>query len=151
MDWTLQKATELGVTCIVPVFSQRSMVKLDNKRLKSRMQHWQGVIQHACEQCGRNILPELETPRSLAEMLQHLPEKSVNYYLEPESNQHLNSLSAADKVGLFVGPEGGFSPDEKTALQTHGVSPLNLGPRILRTETAAVAAIAAVGVLWGDL
>ena len=151
MDWTLQKATELGVARIMPVFSQRSMVKLDGKRLLSRMQHWQGIIQHACEQCGRNILPELVTPVTFAESLQDQNNKSTNLYLEPEGGRRLKALSPADNIRLFVGPEGGFSPDEKTAMQTHNVLPLNLGPRILRTETAALAAITAMGVLWGDL
>jgi 16S rRNA (uracil1498-N3)-methyltransferase len=150
MDWVLQKATELGVCHIMPIYTNRSMVSLDEKRLSSRMSHWQGVITHACEQCGRNTLPELYLPTSLPGILDKLS-PSHCYYLEPDCDRHLNQIGKPEKLCLIIGPEGGFDKEERVLMGQHGITPLNMGPRILRTETAAIAALAAIGALWGDL
>jgi 16S rRNA (uracil1498-N3)-methyltransferase len=151
MDWVLQKATELGVARIIPVFSKRSMVKLDKKRLESRIEHWQAILAHACEQCGRNRLPELATPMALTSVMDELPAESNSYYLEPDCDSRFRQLGRSETVNLFVGPEGGFDPEEKAFMTGKDVKPVYLGPRILRTETAGIAAIAALGVLWGDM
>ena len=151
MDWVLQKATELGVASIIPVFSKRSMVKLDNKRLESRTEHWQAILAHACEQSGRSRLPALATPMTLTSVMSELPAGSDSYYLEPHCNSRFRQLDRSETVNLFVGPEGGFDPEEKAFMTGKGVKPVYLGPRILRTETAGIAAIAALGVLWGDM
>ena len=114
------------------------------------MSHWHGVITHACEQCGRNTLPELSLPTSLPDILDQLS-PSHCYYLEPDCGQHLNQINKPEKLCLIIGPEGGFDKEERVLMNQHNIAPLNMGPRILRTETAAIAALAAIGALWGDL
>lgn len=150
MDWLLQKATELGVSNILPVNTQRSVVRLDAKRVKSRLAHWQGILTHACEQCGRNTIPGLCSPLSLTEALDQL-DNGNRYFLDPNAEPGISDLPRADKVTLIVGPEGGFSDEERQLMNSHDVKSFRLGPRILRTETAGIAALAAIGVLWGDL
>lgn len=150
MDWLLQKATELGVSCIVPVYSRHSVTTLDDKRLQSRMLHWQSIIINACEQCGRNTLPELHSPRLLSQLLPAYAGADC-YYFEPGSDKHLNQIAKVDHIRLIIGPEGGFDHEEKGLMDQLGVVSLSLGPRILRTETAGITAIAAIGTLWGDL
>lgn len=150
MDWLLQKATELGVCRIMPSYTKRSMVVLDDKRLQSRMLHWQGIITSACEQCGRNTLPELYPPVSLPELLSRQSVKNC-YYLDPDGAQRLSELGKSDSICFIIGPEGGFDIEEKELMNKHGIKPLAMGPRILRTETAGITAIAAVAALWGDL
>lgn len=151
MDWLLQKATELGVTEINPVFSQRSMVKLDKKRLETRMQHWRGIIIHACEQCGRNQLPVINTPVSLTSAIEQLPEKPASYFLDSTASLRFRQLIQTKSISLFVGPEGGFDEQEKMFMSDHGIQPVSMGPRTLRTETAGISAIAVLGALWGDI
>ena len=151
MDWLLQKATELGVSTIYPVFSKRSMVKLDKKRLHTRMQHWQGIIIHACEQCGRNHLPLLNTPLGLSLAVEQLASNASSYFLDASASQRFRQLAQTNSVNLFIGPEGGFEDAEKTFMIDHGVQPVSMGPRVLRTETAGISAIAALGTLWGDM
>ena len=150
MDWVLQKATELGVSNIMPAYTKRSMVSLNEKRLQSRMSHWQGVIAHACEQCGRNNLPVLFQPAPLPEILGHQSPGHC-YYLDPESDRRLNQLSKPEKLSLIIGPEGGFDNEERTLMTQRRINSLNIGPRILRTETAAIAALSVIGAQWGDL
>ena len=150
MDWVLQKATELGVSNIMPAYTKRSMVTLDEKRLQSRMRHWLGILTHACEQCGRNTLPTLSPPQTLPDILSiQSPENC--YYLEPDCDSHLRHINKPEKIILIIGPEGGFDPEERQLMKKHNVQPINMGPRILRTETAGIAALAAIGALWGDL
>ena len=151
MDWLLQKATELGASEIIPVFSQRSMVKLDKKRMQTRMQHWQGIVIHACEQCGRNQLPIINTPVSLSSAVEQLAEKPGSYFLDSATNLRLRQLTQTESINLFIGPEGGFDDQEKIFMADHGIQAVSMGPRILRTETAGIAAIAAIGALWGDI
>ncbi len=148
MDYTLQKAVELGVSAIRPVFCERSVVKLDDKRLARRMDHWQGVIRSACEQSGRTCLPRLEAACGLAE----LPPVSdrEGFYLDPQGDGKLIDGGFAARASLVVGPEGGLSDGELATLRDLGFRGVTLGPRILRTETAGVAALAVMQAIQGD-
>lgn len=149
MDWVVQKATELGVTRIQPIFSERTEVKLSGDRLAKRMQHWQQVIISACEQCQRNELPELLQPAPLSAFLQ-MATASAKYVLHHRSDEQLRKTERPESVCLLVGPEGGFSDDEIAAAQEQGFSALCLGPRVMRTETAPIAALAVLQFHWGD-
>jgi len=152
MDWTLQKATELGVAAIAPVISMRSVVRLDDEQAAKRMRHWQGVVTAACEQSGRSLLPELREPRELGEWLGNSPRSGQRLVLSPAGPASLSGLaSVAAHVELLVGPEGGLDDAEVSAATRAGFLPVRLGPRVLRTETAAVAALAVLQALWGDL
>ena len=154
MDWILQKATELGVARIVPLVTERTEVKLDEERAERRLAHWHSVIAGACEQSGRNVLPELEPPQRLDRWLGALGEThaALRLALLPDGDTALRNLpDMNDGALLVVGPEGGLS-EHDTAMLTHaGFLGLRLGPRILRTETAGVAALAALQALYGDL
>jgi 16S rRNA (uracil1498-N3)-methyltransferase len=151
MDYAIQKAVELGVTRIIPVFTERSVVKLDEERLNKKYKHWQGVIISACEQCGRNRIPELMTPGSLASYLDQQDLNNTCLVLDPEANITINSLdTGTNAVTILIGPEGGFTENEIRLAKNKGFTGIHLGPRILRTETAAVAAIASIQTLWGD-
>jgi len=150
MDFTLQKAVELGVGAVYPVFCDRSVVRLDGKRAERRLQHWQGVIISACEQSGRSRLPELHPPQGLTEMLAKLP-PGQRLLPEPGSPAGLASLTASTELVLLVGPEGGLSESESDQARDAQFQSIHLGPRILRTETAGVATLAALQALWGDL
>lgn len=152
MDFTLQKAVELGVSAIQPVMMQRTVVRLDEQKRLRRHAHWQGVVMAACEQCGRAVLPALgeiaDFPDWLAANRQAPARKLI---LDPEAGQSLADLSAPDgPVWLLVGPEGGFDPGERQTAMVSGFTPIRLGPRILRTETVALAALAAMQTRWGD-
>jgi 16S rRNA (uracil1498-N3)-methyltransferase len=150
MDWILQKATELGVSTITPVLMQRSQGKLD--RYLERHSHWQAVIQSACEQSGRSKLPQLD-PACLFTDVKLSTDDPV-FYLDPESNQKfskslLNFTVVPSSFQLIIGPEGGFHDDEINALQKHAEG-VRLGPRILRTETAALAVLSILQSYFGD-
>jgi 16S rRNA (uracil1498-N3)-methyltransferase len=153
MDWILQKATELGVARIVPLMTERTEVRLDEERAERRLAHWTSVIASACEQCGRNRLPVLEPPKKLDRWLGALgTESGQRLALLPEGDIHLRQLRQMDNGALLVvGPEGGFSAHDVALLAQCGFRGLRLGPRILRTETAGVAALAALQALYGDL
>jgi 16S rRNA (uracil1498-N3)-methyltransferase len=153
MDLILQKATELGVFAIAPLWSQRSEVKLDGARADKRLAHWRAVVDAACEQCGRARVPDVAAPVSLAAALAALPEGGLRLILDPDGELALGALPAdvADGVVLAVGPEGGWSPTDREQLRAAGFRGLRLGPRILRTETAGLAAIAALQSRLGDL
>lgn len=151
MDYTFQKAVELGVQRIVPVFTERSVVQLDGERLAKREEHWRGVMASACEQCGRNRLPELLPALPLARAWDRLGE-GLKLVLDPGAERGLRALQpAGSDVALLVGPEGGLTDAEVATALHHGFTGVRLGPRILRTETAGVAALAALQVLAGDL
>jgi 16S rRNA (uracil1498-N3)-methyltransferase len=151
MDWVLQKATELGVTQITPLFTERTEVRLQGERLEKKMQHWQQITISACEQCQRNIPPQLLPAQDIAAFLQQA-DAGLKLVLHHRSEQTLRQLPTPASVTLLVGPEGGLSEREINAAISHsGYSPLTLGPRVLRTETAPVAALVAVQMLWGDL
>jgi len=151
MDWVLQKATELGATRITPLFTERTEVRLQGERLEKKMQHWRQITLSACEQCQRNVPPQLLPAQDLSSFLQ-TAEAGLKLVLHHRSEQSLRQISTPTSVTLLVGPEGGLSEREiELAIQSSGYTPLTLGPRVLRTETAPVAALVAVQMLWGDL
>ena len=150
MDFAIQKAVELGVTSITPLVTERTNVRLSSERLVKKMNHWQGIVTNACEQCGRSWLAELQdicslnewlaSPHGAALLLDHQAEHALPDLDKPVDN-HIN---------LLVGPEGGLSETEKKNAYARQCTGIRLGPRVLRTETAPLAAIAAIQVLWGD-
>lgn len=150
MDLVLQKATELGVAAVVPVNTERTEVKLDAERAAKRLAHWQGVLAAACEQSGRARVPALSSPVALAHWAGGA-HAGLKLMLDPEGELALSDLPAADAVTLVVGPEGGLSERDLSTLRAAGFRGLRLGPRILRTETAGLAAIAALQSRLGDL
>ena len=151
MDYAVQKSVELGVHTIVPLFTERSNVRLDKNRARSRMEHWEKIIIHACEQSGRNILPILDSPRDLNEWVSNC-QSPARFLLAPSARQSLAGATLNSRAtGILVGPEGGLTDAEQARAEEQGYVPVKLGPRILRTETAAVAAVTALQVLWGDL
>jgi len=152
MDTVMQKATELGVRIIQPVLAERSVVRLDAGRSQSRLEHWQRIVISACEQCGRSIVPQVQPPRSLADSLASLEPDTVGLTLDPAGTGSLDQLLGdTTRVALAIGPEGGFTSSETEALAHAGFRGLRLGPRILRTETAPLAALAILQFTRGDL
>jgi len=149
MDQTLQKATELGVAAFQPVVSERVELRVQPDRLERRMDHWRSVIISSCEQCGRAVIPAIAEPVNLASWL-HAAGHALRLVLDPESQVPLAGLQPGSEVELLVGPEGGFSDNELSLARQHGVRPVSMGPRILRTETAGPAAIAILQSLAGD-
>ena len=152
MDWIVQKATELGAAEIVPVQTQRSVAKLSGPRAEKRTEHWHSVTISACEQSGRNTLPQVNAPQELGSWLstQRLS-PGRKFILLPGGASNLQSQPKPQgRVTLLIGPEGGFTMDEANVSQQAGFVPILLGPRVLRTETAAIAGIAALQTLWGD-
>jgi 16S rRNA (uracil1498-N3)-methyltransferase len=150
MDFAIQKAVELGVSTIVPVVTERCNVQLKQDRAQKRLDHWQGVLVSACEQSGRAFLPELTAVTSLEEALS-AGQSQLKLVLDPRASQSFNDLTPPQTLSLLIGPEGGLSDAELDLAAQHGFTALQFGPRILRTETAAVAALAVVQTLWGDL
>ena len=149
MDFALQKAVELGVDWVTPLFTGRSVVRLDAERLSKRQAHWEGVMIAACEQSGRRRLPGLGGAVRLEDWL--ATGQPGGILLDHRSPTPLPSLPApSGRLSLLVGPEGGMSEAERTAARSAGFTGVRLGPRILRTETAPVAAIAVIQALWGD-
>ena len=153
MDMILQKATELGVSAVLPLTSQRSEVRLDDSRAAKRLAHWQSVVVAACEQSGRAMVPAVGAPGTLAAVLAGLAAGGTRLLLDPEGGLSMPALtvSPAAPVLLAVGPEGGWSPLDRGQLAAAGFQGLRLGPRVLRTETAGLAAIAALQARFGDL
>lgn len=158
MDLTVQKAVELGVTRIVPVVSRRSAVALAGERAARRVDHWQGIVLAACAQCGRNRVPEVALPERLDGWLARLVDDgALRLALSPGAPCSLASLPgpalarAGGRLELLVGAEGGLAPEESKLAEIAGFISVRLGPRILRTETAGLAALAAIQFLWGDL
>jgi 16S rRNA (uracil1498-N3)-methyltransferase len=154
MDLTLQKSVELGVAAIQPLFMRRSVVKLSGEKTEKRLRHWRGVVVSACEQCGRNLIPPVAEIQEFMPWLrqrQIQPDVTQCYLLDPEAEASLRDLPAPDgPILLLAGPEGGFDPDERKAAVAAGCQRIRLGPRVLRTETAALAALAALQAVWGD-
>jgi len=149
MDYALQKAVELGVTRLIPLFTARSQVRLDGERLARRWEHWRGVVIGACEQSGRRRLPQLDPAVPLAQWLEQWTDGG--YLLDPLAAQALTAIPApAASVTLLIGPEGGLSAPEREQVFACGFQGVRLGPRILRTETAPLAALAVLQALWGD-
>jgi 16S rRNA (uracil1498-N3)-methyltransferase len=157
MDFTIQKAVELGVSRIVPVVSRRGVMRLEGERAVRRVEHWRGVVVAACEQSGRNRVPELTElvplERWLADRSLSENEGCVPLMLAPEATTTLDRLSVPHEnapVELLIGAEGGFAPEEMAMAERAGYVAIRLGPRVLRTETAGLAALAAIQCLWGD-
>lgn len=147
-DWLIQKCTELGVQCLAPVVSERTVVRLDHNRVQSRMARWQKIALEACRQCGRTDVPTVRPPEPFAHALARFKESSTTGLLLDEGEttrglralrQALTTLQPGAELAAFVGPEGGFSPAEREAGRHAGLIPVSLGPRVLRAETAAVA------------
>ena len=155
MDHVVQKTTELGAGAIVPLLCERGVVRLDDKRAAARLEHWQRVAAGACRQCGRNRLPRI-APITAVEDWLAAPAEGLHLLLAPDAGRRLTDIEpagagVAGSVVLLVGPEGGLTEQEEEAAYAAGFLPVRLGPRVLRTETAAVAGITALQTLWGDL
>jgi 16S rRNA (uracil1498-N3)-methyltransferase len=150
MDVALQKSTELGVAKILPIASERSVVRLTPDRADRRLAHWRNVVIAACEQCGRNRIPEVEAISGIEEFLASPSTGSLRLLLAPEAGGDLRELAPSPAVTLLVGPEGGLTPTERRRAEEAGFVPVCFGPRVLRTETAPLAVIAAMQTLWGD-
>lgn len=151
MDYSLQKATELGVTAIQPLATERSVVKLGGERADKRLAHWQHVVIAACEQCGRNRVPAVAQVQKFYAYLAAVDRDQRLLMLSPDAATPLKTGQRSAGVVLLVGAEGGFAPAEFQAAEAAGFEPVRLGPRILRTETAPVAALAVLQAMWGDL
>ncbi|MBV5310585.1 16S rRNA (uracil(1498)-N(3))-methyltransferase [Chromatium okenii] len=149
MEYALQKAVELGVSRLTPLFTERSQVRLEGERLARRLEHWRGVVIGACEQSGRRRLPLLDPALALESWLAEWTAGGV--LLDPEAAQALINLPAPNgEITLLIGPEGGLSASERQQVKKQGFQGVRLGSRILRTETAPLAAIAVIQALWGD-
>lgn len=152
MDYTIQKAVELGVREIQPIATERSVVKLNQERAEKRIAHWQQIVISACEQCSRAYVPVVHAPLSLSQWLAQNPQHEASrILLNPVGAKKLAQLSKpSSQIQLLIGAEGGLSPHEIDTASAHGFQSIILGPRILRTETAALTAIASMHSLWGD-
>ncbi|MBC8749682.1 16S rRNA (uracil1498-N3)-methyltransferase [Paraburkholderia sp. WC7.3g] len=156
MDWLIEKAVELGASGFAPLTTARCVVRLTGERAQRRQQHWQGVVRASCEQCGRNRLPEVMPVRELGAWLDTLPREpapdELRLLLSPRANIGFAALPDAPPHGgvtLLIGPEGGLSADEEAAAVEQGFTAVGLGPRVLRTETAGIAVLAALAARWG--
>lgn len=150
MDYTIQKAVELGVHAIQPLSTQKSTVRLDASRAEKKLRHWQSVVVSACEQCGRSVIPAVSKPVSLTDWLA-TSGNTLRILLDPDADTSLPSIQLNGACTLLVGPESGFSDEETDQLRSAGTRGVTLGPRILRTETAAAAAISILQSQHGDL
>lgn len=150
MDWVVQKATELGVNSISPLLSERTEVRLKGERAGKKVHHWQQVAVSACEQSGRNRIPTIEPLQTLDAWVAEA-QAQLKLVLHPVADPVVERAGAPDNIALLVGPEGGLSAAELIAAEQAGFNPLQLGPRILRTETAPLAAIAVLQARWGDM
>lgn len=150
MDFAIQKSVELGVVEILPFFSERCEVKLQGDKASKRTAHWQAVALSACEQSGRAVVPQVLAPQALADLV--TTEHAMRLVLDPTSEQTLSALPiTGNEVLVAIGPEGGFSNEEVDLMTGHGFDSVRLGPRVLRAETAAIVATAALQTLHGDL
>ncbi len=150
MDWVVQKGTELGVDGIAPVMAARSVMKLDARAAAKKRSHWEAVAIAACEQCGRDRIPPIRMPVAFDKVLGADEPDGLKLLLDPPAGSRLPAGEAPSRVRLLIGPEGGFSDAERSMAIAAGYRPTRLGPRVLRTETAALAALAVVQHRWGD-
>lgn len=149
MDFSIQKAVELGISRITPLFTERTLVQLRGHKLQNRLAHWQGVIRHACGQSGRSYLPILQPAQSLNSFVTAFDGSGI--LLDHRANTGLNQLDPPQQaLTLLVGPEGGLAAKERDQATNNGFIGVRLGPRVMRTETAPLAALAAIQMLWGD-
>ncbi len=156
MDWLIEKAVELGASSFVPLMTARSVVRLAGERAQRRQAHWQGIVRASCEQCGRNRVPDVAAVRDFTTWLDALPPvpatNELRLLLSPRAALDFAALPAeppSDGITLLIGPEGGLSPDEEAAAIAQGFTAVALGPRVLRTETAGIAVLAALAARWG--
>jgi len=149
MDWAIQKAVELGVNEITPLFTERCEVKLQGERADKRQAHWQQVAVSACEQCGRSVVPTIHPPTALRDWLSPL-QADLKLVLHHRTDQDLDALPRPQSMALLIGPEGGLSSDEIQQAETSGFVAARFGPRVLRTETAPVVALSMAQQRWGD-
>ena len=151
MEFTIQKSIELGVNVITPLFSERCGVKLDGERLAKKIQQWRKIAVGACEQCGRNTLPLVREAMNLEDWCAE-QDSGLKLNLHPRARHSINTLPLpVERVRLLIGPEGGLSSEEIAMTSAHGFTEIQLGPRVLRTETTALTAITALQVRFGDL
>ena len=148
-DWAIKKATELGVTSIVPILSQRVDVRLSPERWLKKRAHWQQVVISACEQSGRAVIPEVAAPAPLDSWVAGV-EADCKYLLDPSVDTEETSTTP-ESVAVLIGPEGGFTSEELRLASQFGFYALRLGPRVLRTETAPLVALSVIGARWGDI
>jgi 16S rRNA (uracil1498-N3)-methyltransferase len=149
MDLSVQKAVELGVNRINPLITERCVVQLKGEKVQQRLQHWRKIIQHAAEQCGRTVMPELTEIVAAKDWVSD--QEGLKIFLDPYAGQTIAELKPNNmQVTLLTGPEGGFTEQERNIAKAAGFTPVRLGSRILRTETAAIAVLSAVQMLWGD-
>jgi 16S rRNA (uracil1498-N3)-methyltransferase len=152
MDFTIQKAVELGVKSIRPIFTERSQRPWKSDRLEKKLAHWSGIIVHACEQSGRTQLPELYSPISYQDYLTSRNPGRPSLILDPGASQSLKELNnESSEFDLLIGPEGGFSSQEILSADNADILAVKIGPRILRTESAAIVAITCLQSMFGDL
>jgi 16S rRNA (uracil1498-N3)-methyltransferase len=160
MDWIIQKATELGTSRIVPLFTKRSMVRLDERQAERKLQHWRAIAIAACEQCGRNKIPELAAPVDFFDVLPADDSGATRLLLSPTGDLRIEDLQgmgedvrqgASKGITVLIGPEGGLEDVEHEAARAAGFKAVRLGPRVLRTETAAIAALTIIQRYFGDL
>ncbi len=151
MDWVVQKATELGVAEIVPLLTERSVVRLNGSQAERKREHWLGVAIAACEQCGRNRLPRIHAPLEFGGWLATCPAEGVRILLDASGGGSPRDVKPHARAILLIGPEGGLSKGERAATFAAGFQAMRLGPRVLRTETAAIAALTALQLIAGDL
>lgn len=152
MDWVVQKATELGVSRIAPLFTERSVVNLDEKQAAKKVQHWRAIAIAACEQSGRNQVPQIDDPIGLYDLLERRTVTGAALLLSPGAALRMADLPAADAgATVLIGPEGGLAQVEQDTALRSGFTAVRLGPRVLRTETAAVCALTLLQQKFGDL
>lgn len=149
LDFAIQKSVELGVTSITPLAAERSTIKLDAKRETKRQAHWQGIIQSACEQSGRSQLPKMNPIATIPNWLAQSNTPGIVF--EPTASLPLSKINITGNVRIVIGPEGGFTEQELHVISQHDFNKIKMGPRVLRAETAAITAITALQLLWGDL
>jgi 16S rRNA (uracil1498-N3)-methyltransferase len=152
MDWVVQKATELGVWQIAPIFTERSIVQLDEKQASRKLQHWRSIAVAACEQSGRNRVPQITQPVGLYQLLEQRTSSGTALLLSPGAPLRIADLTGAGAdITVLIGPEGGLADVEQQAAIKSGFTPVRLGPRVLRTETAAVCALSLLQQKFGDI
>lgn len=149
MDFTIQKSVELGVSEITPIWAERCEVKLKGDRIQKKVDHWQSIAVSACEQCGRNRVPKINTPITLEEWLKQRNEET-RITLHHRATTSLKELSTPTQTALLIGPEGGLTEQEIAQSELHGFLSIAMGPRVLRTETASLAALTLMQYEWGD-
>ncbi|MGN0893395.1 MAG: 16S rRNA (uracil(1498)-N(3))-methyltransferase [Succinivibrio sp.] len=150
MEFTIQKAVELGITSITPLYSKRCGVKLDDKRGEKKTEQWQKIAIAACEQCGRNVVPPVNPITDIDNWYKH-DEDTLSLTLDPSASVSLTQIKPKQKIRLLIGPEGGFDSNEIKKASDNNFMLVSLGPRVLRTETAALSALSILGCTFGDL